>query len=187
MRYLIEDAVKLRLNFFPKKILTRPCSGTLILVVGITPVEISYEVKEFGEQRGIKIEYKRHNRTIQQTIMLDCQDITFGTRPYFLCPCCGHKRGNILYLRPDRDKFACRTCHGLAYELTRLNKRLHADMIIYINHSVLRIKEKIELCRIYAGKKTRRTIRFEIGLDRWLNNQKVRQMSDRIKQTALLR
>lgn len=55
---------------------------------------------------------------IIQTIELNSAPVTFGFRRYLLCSC--GKQANSLYLKDSR--FACRHCHNLAYEITRLKK-----------------------------------------------------------------
>ena len=58
-----------------------------------------------------------HGRTeLTQAIELTRTAITFGLRRYFLCSC--GRRVNSLYLK--HGHFACRHCHNLAYEITRL-------------------------------------------------------------------
>ena len=58
------------------------------------------------------------DREYKDIVNITRRQITFGIRRYFKCGC-GHLV-NTLYLKSG--DFACRHCHNLVYEITRLKK-----------------------------------------------------------------
>lgn len=160
MKYLVEDAVQLRLSHLQKKLLTRKDPGSFVLVIGLCPVRIDYEVLEIAGEKVVAIRYWKNDRLVSQWISLDQEDIRFGTRPYFRCNC-GHK-ANTLYLRPGRDMFACRKCHDLVYELATLNKGAYHNQIFYLNNRWIKIREKMQARSLsYRGQKTKRALSID--------------------------
>jgi hypothetical protein len=80
-----------------------------------------------------------------ETIELDWVDITFGSRPYFKCPC-GARVGR-LYLPKGSSFFRCRKCHQLKYFLTTINKKSIAGQKIYEMNRMQKLVESRESMR----------------------------------------
>jgi len=90
----------------------------------------------------------------EQTIELDKKRITFGIRRYFKCAC--GREVNSLYLKGGR--FACRHCHELIHEITRL----HKGTFFYKLNRTFKIKSAEHLVGNvnYGGKMTRKARQY---------------------------
>lgn len=77
-----------------------------------------YVSKEAANEDKIKVRVQTGESEFNQTIEITRAKITFGVRRYFKCGC--GRKVNALFLK--RGQFACRHCHNLVYEITRLKK-----------------------------------------------------------------
>ncbi len=77
-----------------------------------------YINKDPTNENKIKVRVQTEKSEFNQTIELTKEKITFGVRRYLKCSC--GRKVNSLFLR--HTQFACRHCHDLAYEITRLKK-----------------------------------------------------------------
>ena len=101
-----------------------------------------------------------------QMIDIEWQDITYGRRAYFLCPC--GMRVSKLHLPLHGKQFKCRTCHGLQYQLTTFNRNSIAGQSLYrMNRLQKLIASRESMGRIlYNGNYTKKFERFLILCDR---------------------
>jgi hypothetical protein len=186
-RYLIEDTVKLRLSHFPKKLLTIQKAGEFVLVFGLKLVTVKYsQVREICNRKFIDIEYSLiKDKVRRQTIELGSKEIYFGNRPFLICPECGHF-GNQFYIKGG-DRFLCRDCIHATYQLTTFNKNTVAGIMFYFNAKILKLQEKIITKRVqYRGEKTKRVLRAEASLNKWLENKNTQRMIAMVKQNGFL-
>lgn len=148
----VEDCWRLTLNDIGKRVLGDK-NGNFILLNGLSLIFGSYETKD----GYLCISFNRNNKAYNQSIALAKSEAVFGTRPYFVCGRC-ETRCNNLYLRPDGYSFACRQCHNLYYESTRLNRQtLHGDLFYRFNRHLKLMVDKADVKRIdYNGKYTRK-------------------------------
>ena len=94
-----------------------------------------------------------------QRIETEDVETAVAYRTYFVCPGC-EKRAYKLYLPPNGHEFKCgaRTCHGLRYTITTINKTsLHGKMLYSMNrmHKLSKQREKMGTI-LYNGKYTRK-------------------------------
>ena len=107
-------------------------------------------------QDKIKVKVVTDESEFNQTVEITRKLITFGLRRYFLCGC--GRKVNSLYLK--RGTFACRHCHNLVYEITRLRKGTwlyklnRSEKIKAAEHQVRRISYG----RIIYTRKARQTM-----------------------------
>ena len=98
-----------------------------------------------------------------QELNIEWVEITYGSRPYFLCSC--GLRVSKLYLPHNGNEFKCRKCHGLQYQLTTFNRYSIAGRELYkANRFQKLIASRESMGRIlYNGNYTKKFERF-IGL-----------------------
>lgn len=89
--------------------------GVIVKSHGIASISISADKKNLDKLKVIVTDDKIR---VAQAVKLSRQQISFGLRRYLLCSC--GKQVNSLYLK--HNKFACRHCHRLVYEITRLRR-----------------------------------------------------------------
>lgn len=77
-----------------------------------------YVTKDATNEDRIRVKVQTEKSEFNQTIELTKEKITFGDRRYFKCNC--GRKVNSLFLK--HAQFACRHCHDLVYETTRLKK-----------------------------------------------------------------
>ena len=97
---------------------------------------------------------------LPQRILLSKQELYFGSRSYFVCEC--GKRVIKLYIPSGRANFACRSCCGLQYELSTINRSsTHGAFLYKTNRTLKLINQRADMNRIiYKGSYTRRYNRF---------------------------
>lgn len=113
-----------------------------------------------------------------QRLNLELHDITFGQRGYFRCVC--GVRVSKLYLPPNGSKFLCRRCHGLQYELTRINRHSVAGKALYRMNRLRKLADsRASMSRIlYDGQYSKRFERFLRLCDRAGYNDIVKGAKD---------
>ena len=129
---------------------------------------VDYFLDDFSSDNAIvmvSIEKKK-----PQKIEIEFVDLTYGQTGYFRCEC--GKRVSKLYLPPQGTKFACRSCHGLRYRLSTLNRNSIAGKSIYQIERINKLSSsRAGMDRIfYNGEYTKRFNRFlkqceKAGLD----------------------
>lgn len=97
---------------------------------------------------------------LPQRILLSKQELYFGSRSYFVCEC--GKRVIKVYLPLGRADFACRSCCGLRYELSTINRTsTHGAFLYKTNRTLKLVNQQADINRIiYKGSYTRRYNRF---------------------------
>jgi hypothetical protein len=92
-----------------------------------------------------------------QIIPLDTTELYYGTNVYMLCSC--GRRCQVLYMRKDTvNRFACRDCLNLKYEMTTFNRntQLGVYSVLLHRHQKLMAKQ-LGVKRIdYNGNITRK-------------------------------
>lgn len=97
---------------------------------------------------------------VSQKIDLCVQELSMGTRWFFICQGCGKRRG-VLYMAKGFHSFSCRDCQNLIYESSRLNRRAMRGLGYYIVRRQLLAEKRAKIDRVfYNGKKTKRFERF---------------------------
>ena len=109
---------------------------------------------------GESVTFDTGSNAAPQQIALAAEDITFGTRHYFLCGC--GSRVSKLYLPPNKKEYRCRSCYGLRYELAVLSRTSAQGKLLYRTNRMLKLSEqRAHMNRIfYRGAYTRRFDRF---------------------------
>ena len=115
IKTLITDCYCLELYMIPNASIlsSREHCGVIVKSRGIASISISADKKNLDK---LKIIATNDGMRVVQVLELSRKHISFGLRRYLLCSC--GKQVNSLYLK--QNKFACRHCHDLAYEITRL-------------------------------------------------------------------
>jgi len=103
---------------------------------------VTYEI-EFDEPLRVDLWYTYGSKELaEQSILLEAEEIAYGTRYYLLCNC--GKRCTVLYMRPDEPgRFGCRKCLNLQYELQTINPTSFAGRLLYLfsRHYKLRVMQ----------------------------------------------
>ena len=88
-----------------------------------------------------------------QNVRLETVIVTYGSRPYLLCPACSSRRNKLQISRLGR--VACRDCFNLAYQSTRDG---HGNPLFrkFRQHMKLRDKQTNVRLVVYNGRYTRR-------------------------------
>jgi hypothetical protein len=133
--------------------------GEAILTGRWGKLTLKYSV-DLEESAMVNISGHYRNSLLVQDIGLDVGSISYGMRPYLLCPC-GY-RANKLYLSPRQYSFLCRRCAGLYYESTTINRSSTVGSLGYMLNRLLKLDEqKAKVKRvIYAGKYTKKADRI---------------------------
>lgn len=175
---LVEDCFVLTLSDLGKKLL-RPVNewkenypqpldqqvellgkrGEVTIVGRRGKLSVDYEV-DLEDPPILNLEYSFRNSWHNQAVDLGEASVTFGVRPYLVCPC-GH-RANKLYLSPKQSTFMCRDCCGAYYESTTINRSSAAGGLDYLLAQVLKLDEhRAKIKRLaYAGSPTRKTVQL---------------------------
>lgn len=129
---LVEESATLKISDFGKKLLyaeygDESCPngekrGSFCVGRGKKAMRVKYEYSPMVAANMIYVETIRESdgQTSYQDIGLGSIPLSYGLRPYFICPNCG-KGCNNLYIA-KYDFLYCRDCQNLTYELTRVKK-----------------------------------------------------------------
>jgi len=114
---LITDCFGLDLYMIPNTAILAKGEHNTIITKPNTVANLHISADDHDTDKVI-IRVDHNSNVITQTIDLARKFITFGLRRYLVCDC--GQRVNSLYLK--HGHFACRHCHNLAYEVSRLRK-----------------------------------------------------------------
>ena len=175
--YLVEDCWKLRmsdLDELPGIIDSGVCkvsdrmvilksgrhtirfNGLSYALISIDPTRLSLELS-LGDGKSTK-----------QEVVLTKVKANYGLRWSFVCGC--QKKVNCLYFRPDVQKWACRECLYLVYELTRIKRDSLLGELEYRLNRWMKL-EKVQgdvKTLFYDGKPTRNLKRLVRLRQKWL-------------------
>lgn len=132
--------------------------GYLNIKNGEPALTYSYHV-EYA-QDGDSLIILNSNNGSMQYINIASQELNFGTRNYFICEC--GRSCNNLYLPANTDKFRCRICYRLRYELSGINRSSKHGQLLYVtNRTIKLINLRSSITRpIYMNQYTKRMNTF---------------------------
>ena len=176
-RYLVEDCWRLRisdLGELPGMIeqeLFKTSDRMLMLASGTHTLRftsLSYALRSIEPLRiSLSLSLGKDKSTVQE-VLLKASQANYGQRLSFTCSC--GKKVNILYYRKDGDKWGCRTCLSLIYELCRIKRDSLLGELQYRLNRWMKL-EKIEgdvKTLFYDGKPTRNFKRLVHLRQKWL-------------------
>jgi hypothetical protein len=176
---LVEGCPNLNINFIKEDLLRYKKNGGDVSGIANIGYDNNIKTCNYWFDSGDDMEYLMisFNGSEPQKIKISEQELSFGTRHYFVCDC--GRQACRLFMPDGKTKLRCRSCYGLNYELSMINRNsIHGRLLYVTNRKLKLINKQITLNRIfYMGRYTQRYVRFlklcqQAGLNNVIENAK---------------
>ena len=160
---IAEECHRLAIEDLGKKILLRERKGTLKITNGSNILYMVYNVDHNKKPKAIIGFTSNLKKRVldRQTIKIVDDIAPFGLRPFFECEC--GRMARVLYMPEGEKEFKCRTCWGITYESSKINRHTCNGLFFYTNKLIKLIKKREKISHLfYRGKPTKKHRNFII-------------------------
>lgn len=156
VKRLVEDFRSFSISELGRNILRRDRSTEGVFWLDQTSLKPSGRYRINHQEKDVvtlDLSYPSLYGSTHQNVRLETVSVTYGNRPYLLCPSCESRRNKLQISRLGR--VACRDCFDLAYQSTRDS---HGNPLFraFRRHMKLRDKQTNVRRVVYNGRYTRK-------------------------------
>ncbi len=129
-------------------------------------MSVAYSLSYTNDLKLANITFQSYDEVKSQIIEIESVELPLGDKEYFKCQC--GRRCSVLYLIPGGDRFACRNCHKLVYQVKGVSKSLMGGVLYKMNRLACLMEKREKIRRaLYDGRPTKRVESFIKLREKW--------------------